>query len=135
MDSERAKSDSAPGEITLQVPGQDRFLGLVRGVVGRAAQIGGFTYSGIEDFSLVVDEAVVLLLEKEPRQLTLRLGEVAESSGRITVVVTVQDAKDDWPPAHDLGQDMRWQVLDALCEEVWLVEGSDPGIGLAQSRR
>lgn len=135
MDSERAKSDSAPGEITLQVPGQDRFLGLVRGVVGRAAQISGFTYSGIEDFSLAVDEAAVLLLEKAPISLSLRICDIGQSSKRISAIVSVHEPGEAWPPSHDLGSDMRWQVLTALCEEVWLVDGDEAGIGLAQSIR
>lgn len=136
MDSHTAHSNgSASGEVTLQVPGQDRFLELVRSVVGRVARISGFTYSGIEDFSLAVDEAAVLLLEKIPTSLNLRISEIGEGTKRITAIVSVHEPGEAWPPSHDLGSDMRWQVLTALCEEVWLVDGDEAGIGLAQSIR
>lgn len=136
MDSQAAHSNgSASDEVTLQVPGQDRFLELVRSVVGRVARISGFSYSGIEDFSLAVDEAAVLLLEKAPTSLNLRISEIGQASKRITAIVSVHEPGEAWPPSHDLGSDMRWQVLSALCEEVWLVDGDEAGIGLAQRVR
>lgn len=136
MDSHTAHSNgSASDEVTLRVPGEDRFLELVRSVVGRVARISGFTYSGIEDFSLAVDEAAVLLLEKAPTSLSLRICEMGQGTKRISVVVSVHEPGEAWPPSHNLGSDMRWQVLTALCEDVWLVDGDEVGIGLAQSIR
>lgn len=133
MDSNTADwRGSAPDEVVVQVPGEDRFLEVLRAVVGRVARINGFTFSGIEDFSLAVDEAAVLLLGQGPRRLNLRL---SDGAGKVTAVVSVLGAEVDWPPSHDLAEDMRWQVLDALCEEVWLVAGDERGIGLAQSVR
>lgn len=122
----------APEEVLVQVPGKDRFLEVLRAVVGRVARINGFTFSGIEDFSLAVDEAAVLLLGEEPEGLNLRL---FDSEGKVTAVVSVRGPEVKWPPGHDLSEDMRWQVLDALCEEVWLVNGDERGIGLTQSVR
>lgn len=136
MDSHRVGSDGcAPGDVTLRVPAEDRFLELLRGVVGRAARISGFSFSGIEDFSLAVDEAAVLLLEREPSEIALRLAEVGEGTGRLMAIVSVREPVHDWPPPHDLTTDMRWQVLNALCEEVWVVNRDSQGIGLAQSIR
>lgn len=136
MDSQTARSNGSAGQVTLRVPGEDRYLELLRGVVGRAARITGFSFSGIEDFSLAVDEAAVLLLEHEPTDIDLRLGEVGESTGRLVAELYLQDPVHDWPPSQELTSDMRWQVLNALCEEVWLVDGEDGrGIGLAQSTR
>lgn len=133
MDSTTAGSNGpGPGRVSVTVPGEDRYLELLRVTVGRAARISGFTYSGIEDFSLAVDEAAVLLLGERPAELTLRM---ADRDGKITAVVSIHGPEVDWPPTHDLSADLRWQVLNALCEQVWLVEGNERGIGLAQTIR
>lgn len=136
MDSAKANSDSLPfasADVVLKVPGENRYLELLRSAVGRVARISGFTYAGIEDFALAVDEAAVLLLEHEPACLRLRMS--ATDSGKLTAVISVENAERQWPPGHDLSADMRWQVLAALSEDVWLVEGSETGIGLAQTVR
>lgn len=135
MDSHTAGSDAASGRVALRVPGEDRFLELLRGVVGRAARISGFSFSGIEDFSLAVDEAAVLLLEHQPTDIDLHLEEVGETGDRLVAIVSLNNPAQEWPPTRDLGTDMRWQVLNALCEQVWVVDGESPGIGLAQSIR
>lgn len=136
MDSAKDNSHSdslAPADVVLQVPGENRYLELLRSAVGRVTRIAGFTYAGIEDFALAVDEAAVLLLELEPSCLRLRMSEI--DSGKLTAVVSIQGTERPWPPGHDLASDMRWQVLAALSEEVWLVDESEKGIGLAQTVR
>lgn len=129
-------SDGADaGRVSVCVPGEDRYLELLRVAVGRAARISGFTYSGIEDFSLAVDEAAVLLLESGPESLALELGEVGQGTGRLTAVVSIHTPAREWIERDDLSSDLRWQVLNALCEDVWLVDEEERGIGLAQTIR
>lgn len=136
MDSADTNSHSlpsTPADVVLQVPGENRYLELLRGAVGRVARISGFTYAGIEDFALAVDEAAVLLLEHEPTCLRLRMS--TSDSRKLTAIVSVENTERRWPPSHDLSDDLRWQVLAALTEQVWLVDGSETGIGLAQTVR
>lgn len=135
MDRQKAESDgSSDSAIDIRVPGSDRFLEVLRSVVGRAARISGFTYAGIEDFSLAVDEAAVLLLATAPDELELKLEGVVPGADRLTAVVSVRSPHGEWP-VGDLERDTRWQILEALCDAVWLVDEREKGIGLSQSVR
>ncbi|MFP3913393.1 MAG: hypothetical protein ACLFWM_00830 [Actinomycetota bacterium] len=127
--------DTGPGRVSIRVPGEGRYIELLRSTVGRAARLSGFTFDGIEDLALAVDEAAVLLLDAEPLMLDLRLGEVGAGTGRMLVFVSMHDPAREWVRDDQLGSDMRWQVLDALCEDVWLMDGRQPGIGLSQTVR
>ncbi|HEX2154702.1 MAG TPA: hypothetical protein VHL52_12090 [Acidimicrobiia bacterium] len=135
MDPDIEQADRTEDEaIEITVPGADRYLEILRGVVGRAARICGFTYAGIEDFSLAVDEAAVLLLETRPQQLTLRLQRVVPAGGSLTALLNVAAPRAAWPP-ENLESDLRWQILTALSEEVWVLDADQRGVGLSQSVR
>lgn len=118
--------------IEISFPADSTSLEILRSVIGRASRIAGFSYDGIEDFAMAVDEAATLLIESKPSDLVLRLSGV-RSSGRLEVMVTAHE------PAKtlsltELREGYRWDVLQALCEEVWWGD-TGTAIGLAQSTR
>lgn len=124
--------EATPFVIDLHVPGSDPFLQLVRSVVGRAAGMAGFTFDGIEDFALAVDEAATILVRIEPATLRVTLSGIEH--GDIVAKLDI-GTMDGWPPRH-LEDDTGWQVLTALCDRVWVLHGTDgSGIGLSQQRR
>lgn len=119
----------------MSVPGEDRYLEMLRGVVGRAARVAGFSYAGIEDFTLAVDEAAVLLLEARPATLRLELRGVEPGTSGIEALVSVEGPSMAWPPAGFEEGDSRWQVLSALSDTVRFLEPPDTGIALTQKVR
>jgi hypothetical protein len=119
-------------EMELRVPGSPHYLQTIRTVVGRAAHLMGFSFDGIEDLALAVDEAAVLLLERAPSVLWLRLE--GGDSGVLEVRIGTPATLPAWPP-DDLENDTRWQILSALCERTWPISGSPSGVGLAQTTR
>ncbi len=56
------------------------------------------------------------------------------SDGTVLFVELRADGGDGTWPAHDLEEDIRWNLLNALCDRVWLLE-NQVGIGLSQSKR
>lgn len=121
----------AVADIQLEVPGEDTYLEVLRSVSGRAARIKGFSFDGIEDYTLAVDEAAVLLLDHKPRTLRLVISRLRDH-GPLTSQIYSFGEQIAWPPP-ELESDTRWQILDAICESVWVAEPA--GIGLAQSAR
>lgn len=118
--------------IEISFPAQAASLEILRSVIGRASRISGFSYDGIEDFAMAVDEAATLLIESHPRDLILTLRGM-ETSERLEVRVSAQDPTKAMSMA-ELRDGYRWDVLQALCEEVWWDE-IGTAIGLAQSTR
>lgn len=121
-------------EIHLSVPGEDRFLEMLRGLVGRAARLAGFSFAGIEDFTLAVDEAAVLLLETRPSALHLDLRGVEPGASGLEALVSVTEPSESWPPSG-FEEDSRWQVLSALSDTVRFLDPPTVGIGLTQKVR
>lgn len=115
--------------IELEVPGTETFLEVLRGVVGRIARMSGFSYDGIEDFCLAVDEAAALVLESRPSTLHLT---IRREDHRLGVVVVGRGQTAPWPPPG-LEDDMRWQVIRVLVEDHRLGEGAS--ITLSQTVR
>lgn len=120
--------------VELRVPGSESYLRMIRTVAGQVAHAVGFSYNGIEDFALAVDEAAVILLEYAPSVLEVSITQVAEPNASVSVELVARDASGDWPPA-DLYTDTRWQILSTVCERVWVVDGGGHGIGLSQTTR
>lgn len=120
--------------IDVSVPGTEAFVEVLRGVIGRATRVAGFTFDGIEDFALAVDEAAVLLMETSPVRLHLRVLDVGPGRSSLTALITAEELDGSWPPT-DLESSTRWQILATLCERVWLLDTGDVGIGLTQSVR
>lgn len=132
MDAVTTEEDPGRETIQVRIPVAESFLQILRSVVGRASRIAGFSYDGIEDFSLAVDEAAVLLMETNPRTLMLTLTRVNGIDRLLAEVSATEPTKSPalWGPDSDL----RWEVLGALCDEVWWVDGKT-AIGLAQAAR
>ena len=116
--------------IELSTPGEDVYLEVIRAVVGRSARLVGFSFDGIEDLVLAVDEAATLLLMTRPESMHVRITGVDNG---LDVLLHVTDPTHRWPP-EGVTDDTGWQVLHALCERVWIA-GPQPGIGLFQGLR
>lgn len=117
--------------VVLNVPASGRYLEIIRTTVGRMARLAEFTFDGIEDMALAVDEAAVLLIESGPTTLELSIQLTGHG---LNVQVTAFGFDAPWPPAG-LETDTRWLVLSTLCEDSWLFTDPHPGIGLAQASR
>ena len=116
--------------VELTTPGAEAYLEVIRAVVGRAARLAGFSFDGIEDLVLAVDEAAVLLLSTRPESVRLRMVSV---DGGIEAMLHVKEPHHRWPP-EAVAEHTGWQVLHALCERVWIAT-PQPGIGLFQGLR
>lgn len=117
--------------IMLRVPPSGRFLELLRTTVGRIAHLAEFSFDGIEDMALAVDEAAVLILEYRPTGLELA---VRETESGLALEVTGLGISEVWPP-EGLEEDTRWLILSTVSEHSWIIRGDPAGIGLAQSSR
>lgn len=124
------KTEGATIEISF--PAHASSLEILRSVIGRASRIAGFSYDGIEDFAMAVDEAATLLIESRPSDLTLTLRGM-DAAERLEVRVSAHGQTKALSMA-ELRDGYRWDVLEALCEEVWWDEAGTT-IGLAQSTR
>jgi hypothetical protein len=116
--------------IELTTPGADAYLEVIRAVVGRAARLAGYSFDGIEDLVLAVDEAAALLLSTQPESVRLR---IVDADGGLEAMLHVRDPQHRWPP-EAVSEHTGWQVLHALCERVWIAS-PQPGIGLFQGLR
>lgn len=119
-------------EMELKVPGSAEYLQTIRTVVGRAGHLLGFSFDGIEDLALATDEASSLLIEGSPASLSLSFRSL--DSGGLEVRIVTSGRIPNWPP-DNLLDDTRWQILSALSERVWPINGETSGIGLSQSTR
>lgn len=123
-------SNTDPMKIDLTVPGIDSHVGVIRTVVGRAAMIAGFSFDGIEDFSLAIHEASALLLTAKPSRVVMSLWSEREV---LMVELRSEGGNGTWQ-APSLDEDIRWNLLNALCDRVWVLDGHS-GIGLSQAKR
>jgi hypothetical protein len=120
--------------VHLTVPAHAEYVDVIRTVVGRQAHRLGFSFDGIEDVCLAVDEATVLLLSLAPRADRIEVAAaLVDSSIEVLLGVSVGEAV-TWPP-RSLDDDVRWQVLRALADEVRLSEGDQPTILVRQRAR
>lgn len=119
--------------IEISFPAETDSLEILRSVIGRASRMAGFSYDGIEDFALAVDEAATLLIETCPRDLVLRVLTGLGPAERMEVLLSANDPTKSLYPA-ELRADYRWDVLESLCEDVWW-EDIGTSIGLSQSTR
>lgn len=122
-----------PGDmVEVRAPASHSFIEVFRGAARRVTRISGMSNDGTDDFSLAVDEAAVLLLESEPTAVTMSIS-VVPPQGLLVVLIALS-SRAPWPPPL-LESDIRWRTIGAMCEDMWLVEGVEAGIGLFQSMR
>ena len=126
----RSKGQSERLSIELGVPASVDYLHTIRSVVGRAGHLLGFTFDGIEDLALAVDEAASLLLDLGPQRILLQLQEA--SSGELDIRLVTEPAR-DWPPPA-LSSDTRWHIVEALIDRCQALTGATTGIQLTQAR-
>ena len=109
-------------EIDLRVPARPEFLHVARSVVGAAALRHDFTYEGLDDLRLAVDEAGTRLVLAAPdRNLLLRFS----PRGRMVEIVLSVDVGLPGFPSDEEREGVAWTVIEALVDEV--DAGSDDG--------
>lgn len=118
--------------VEVAAPASDTFIEVLRGTAQRVTRIAGMSDEAIEDLSLAVDEAAMLLLETGPTGVAMSMA--VDSTLGLRVVITAVVSQAPWPPPQ-LESDIRWNLLGAICEDIWLLEGDEAGIGLFQPMR
>lgn len=121
------------GSIEIRFPAEWAVLDLLRTVIGRVSHMAGFSYDGIEDFSMAVGEAATLLIESKPAELAVTVSGMS-SGGRPLLVVVKAREPTKALSLSELRQGYRWDLLAALCEHIWWEEAG-LAIGLAQTAR
>lgn len=125
----------ADDRVSLTVPARGEYVDVIRTVVGREAHRLGFSFDGIEDVCLAADEATVLLLALSggARWIEVSTGVAAEAF-EVSLSASPADSV-PWPP-RSLDDDVRWQVLHALADEVRVESvGGCPGFVISQRAR
>lgn len=118
--------------MELRVPGSVRYLQTLRTVIGRAGHLLGFSFDGIEDLALAVDEAAVLLLELHPHALLLLLE--STDDGDLEMRLVTNQPSLAWPPP-DLESDTRWQIVSALSDRLLPLSGATTGVQMTRAPR
>ncbi len=116
--------------VELRVPGSVHYLQTIRTVVGRAGHLLGFSFDGIEDLALAVDEAAVMLLALAPKALLLNLEGM--DSGGLEIRLVTAEPSPEWPPAG-LESDTRWQIVEALSDRAWTIAGTATGLQMTRA--
>lgn len=120
-------------EIVVSAPAGSDFLHVIRTVVAGVAARLDFSYDGIEDLKLAVDEACSHLLRAAPAARSL-LVRVSVGDAELDVTVSADDESASWPP-EELEGSLAWQVLKALTEDPTFEPGADgPQIRFALHR-
>ncbi|MFP3914207.1 MAG: hypothetical protein ACLFWM_04980 [Actinomycetota bacterium] len=131
-----APDESASGTesvaMELSISAVPTALDVLRSATGRLSHTMGFSYSGIEDLTMAVDEAATILLTTSPRELGLAVTR-PRFDGPLHLTVTAGEPT----KSLDLGElraGYRWQLLEVLCEDVgWADAGT--AIELVQTVR
>lgn len=114
--------------LEITIPGETGFLEVLRGVAARVGHIARFTYDGVEDVALSVNEAASLVMRAQPAELHARL---VIHPDRVVAEVRGRNPAREWPLPR-LQSATAWQILVALCDEV---SASADGVVFELSRR
>lgn len=117
--------------MAVDVPPRSEYLHVLRAVVAGMAARLDFSYDGIDDLKIAVDEACAQLLDASPDATTLSL-ELIPSDGGLEILVSVDGAATAWPPER-FEDSLAWQVLSALADETHLEDG--PGAAVRFRKR
>lgn len=101
--------------VEVTAPASDSFIEVFRGTAHRVTRITGMSNEAIEDISLAVDEAAMLLPECDPTEVAMSMA-VDSTRGLLVVLIAVV-SQAPWPPPQ-LESDMRWHLIDAICEDI-----------------
>lgn len=100
------------GPVSVTVPGDARYVGIVRTVASSVASLAGMGVDRIDDLALAVDEAcTVLVASGRPPAVE---GTLDPSGHRISVTIAVGRVADrrPWPP-EDWAGSLGARVLEA----------------------
>ena len=112
--------------VTLEVPPRPEYLHVLRAVVAGVAARLDFSYDGIDDLRIAIDEACAHLLDAAP-DATLLSVELLPSEDGLEILVSVDAEASPWPPER-LEESLAWQVLSALADETGIVPGDRPAV-------
>jgi serine/threonine-protein kinase RsbW len=116
----------------MAVPARPEFIQVIRSVVGSVASHLDFSYDGIEDLQLAVDEAcsALLTLRPAPSELNVVLSILPDV---LELVVCADAEMTEWPTERLRGS-LAWKILSALTDEAqW--EKAPQGPALRFSKR
>ena len=120
-----------PGDtqvLEVAIPGQSNYLEVLRGIAARVGHIALFTYDGVEDLALAITEAASIAMRSGARRVRARL--LVQDDG-VAVELRGAGLNGNWP-ASGLRTNTSWQILEALCDELRLL---DDGVSFQQARR
>lgn len=128
-DSARTRAEAGDSTVLeVAIPGQSHYVEVLRGVSARVGHIAGFTYDGVEDLALAMTEAASIVMRSGARRVEALLV-VGPDAVQIQVHGTGMNGQ--WP-VSGLRTNTSWQILEALCDELRLL---DDGVSFRQTRR
>jgi serine/threonine-protein kinase RsbW len=119
-------------DITVRIPARPEYLHVVRQAVSSVAARLNFSFDGIDDLRIAVDEACssLLSISSPATFLTVRMIPDGDS---LSVVASTDASPTAWPPPG-AQQTLAWQVLTALANEVTFDrEDGDPALRLVKT--
>jgi serine/threonine-protein kinase RsbW len=101
--------------VTVTVPARADFVHVLRSVTAGVAARLDFSFDGIEDLRIAVDEACAQLLSAASagNALTLRITPTVEG---LNITASIDATGVTWPPPK-AEKSLTWQVLSALADE------------------
>lgn len=128
-DSPRNGADPGDAQVLeVAIPGQSNYLEVLRGIAARVGHIARFTYDGVEDLALAITEAASITIRSGAQRVTARLLIIDDG---VAVELHGAGLNGQWP-ASGLRTNTSWQILEALCDELRLL---DDGVSFQQARR
>lgn len=100
--------------VTVTVPAVPGCLPVIRAVVATMAAAADLTIDDVDDATIAVEEAALLLLEHGSSELTMT---VQADDGLITVTLLGDGAATDWPPPAFEGG-LAGRILRGVADEV-----------------
>jgi hypothetical protein len=112
----RITAVAAAGEVRLVVPAKPEYIGLARVTAAGLASRLGFSYDGVEDLRLAIDEACFSVTGTDGREGTLELRFLLGPEG-ITVYGKGQLRLEAGAPPLSEMSELSKRILDALVDE------------------
>jgi serine/threonine-protein kinase RsbW len=119
-------------DVTVRIPARPEYLHVIRQAVASVAARLDFSFDGIDDLRIAVDEACssLLSISSPATYLTVRM---TPGEGSLIIVASTDASPSAWPPPG-AQQTLAWQVLSALADEVAFDrEDGDPALRLVKT--
>ncbi|HYH28641.1 MAG TPA: ATP-binding protein [Actinomycetota bacterium] len=101
--------------VSVAVPARPDFVSVLRSVTAGVAARLDYSFDGIDDLRIAVDEACAQLLAAAPHAGELRL-RLTPDEGGLEVVASISADGVQWPPPN-VEASLAWQILAALADE------------------